>query len=98
MSTPTIKTVELSELVGAEITQVSVGLPTDSRCDGCGAQAYVEVEMYNKETKKTSDLLFCAHHYRNSENGLRDKASRIIDHRPFLLIEEAKFKGALDSE
>lgn len=36
------------------------------RCDGCGAQAYVRVELANG-----AELLFCAHHAREHHEKLR---------------------------
>jgi hypothetical protein len=44
------------------------------RCDRCGAQAYVRVELGDG-----LELLFCAHHGRLHEDKLRDVAVSIHD-------------------
>lgn len=60
-----------------------IGLTASHRCERCGAQAYVEVELPTK-----SILLFCAHHYREHKDALMKRAHRIIDYTD-LLVEEA---------
>lgn len=49
-------------------------LNATDRCDRCGAQAYVRVELAGG-----AELLFCAHHAREHEDKLRDVAVRIHD-------------------
>lgn len=44
------------------------------RCDRCGAQAYVRVELASG-----TELLFCAHHARQHEDKLREVAATIHD-------------------
>jgi hypothetical protein len=44
------------------------------RCDRCGAQAYVRVELAGG-----TELLFCAHHARQHEDKLREIAITIHD-------------------
>ena len=44
------------------------------RCDRCGAQAYLRVTLANG-----GELLFCAHHGKKYESGLRSVAARIHD-------------------
>ena len=44
------------------------------RCDRCGAQAYVQVELV-----EGAELLFCAHHARQYEDKLREVAILIVD-------------------
>ena len=44
------------------------------RCDRCGAQAYVRVELAGG-----AELLFCAHHARQHEDKLREVATVIHD-------------------
>lgn len=44
------------------------------RCDACGAQAYVRVEM------ESGELLFCAHHARQYRAKLEEVAINIIDY------------------
>lgn len=49
-------------------------LNATDRCDRCGAQAYVRVEL-----SSGLELLFCAHHARAYEDKLRDVAASIHD-------------------
>ena len=49
------------------------GLTEADRCDRCGAQAYVEVELAEGE------LLFCGHHARQYADRLREVAVLIHD-------------------
>jgi len=44
------------------------------RCDRCGAQAYVQVELV-----EGAELLFCGHHARQYEDKLREVAVLIHD-------------------
>lgn len=92
------KTVAEEAIVGmAQVSTVDFGLPATHRCDSCGAQAYVEVEIAVDGDKK--GLLFCSHDYtRKGPNGSNEdvlmmQALRIVDHRPFLVVQEAMFKG-----
>lgn len=50
------------------------GLSAIDRCDRCGAQAYVRVELAGG-----TELLFCAHHARQHEDKLREVAITIHD-------------------
>ena len=50
------------------------GLSAVDRCDRCGAQAYVRVELAGD-----AELLFCAHHARQHEDKLREVAITIHD-------------------
>lgn len=50
------------------------GLNATDRCDRCGAQAYVRVELANG-----AELMFCAHHAREHEDKLREVAVTIQD-------------------
>ena len=50
------------------------GLTATDRCDRCGAQAYVRVELSGN-----AELLFCAHHARQHEDKLREVAITIHD-------------------
>ncbi|MFT4299122.1 MAG: hypothetical protein QM597_05770 [Aeromicrobium sp.] len=49
-------------------------LNATDRCDRCGAQAYVRVELASG-----LELLFCAHHARAHEEKLRDLEATIHD-------------------
>lgn len=54
-------------------TSPDIVLNANDRCDNCGAQAYVQVFLLE------GDLLFCAHHYKKSEEVLARKALRVHD-------------------
>jgi hypothetical protein len=43
------------------------------RCDRCGAQAFVRVVL------ASGDLLFCGHHAKSYEDGLRARALEWVD-------------------
>jgi hypothetical protein len=49
-------------------------LTAEDRCDRCGAQAYIRVELSGG-----GELLFCAHHGREHADKLRDVALNIHD-------------------
>ncbi len=49
-------------------------LTAADRCDRCGAQAYLRVELASG-----LDLLFCAHHAREHDAKLRELAVNLID-------------------
>jgi hypothetical protein len=49
-------------------------LTAADRCDRCGAQAYVRVVL-----SSGSDLLFCAHHWRDNSDALRSVAASVHD-------------------
>ena len=65
------------------IAEAAVPLTALDRCDSCGAQAYIRVEMASGE------LLFCAHHGREVHAKLfpiakswHDESARLLeDHR-----------------
>ena len=44
------------------------------RCDRCGAQAYLRVQL-----KSGGELLFCAHHAREHGDKLRQIAANVVD-------------------
>ncbi|MFC6285698.1 hypothetical protein ACFP3Q_00235 [Nocardioides sp. GCM10027113] len=44
------------------------------RCDRCGAQAYLRVEL-----QTGGELLFCAHHAREHGDKLREVAAHVVD-------------------
>lgn len=63
--------------MGGEVTTVlapSRTLTAADRCDRCGAQAYVRVTLGSG-----GELLFCAHHGRKYDEGLRKVATGIQD-------------------
>ncbi|MGH8967289.1 MAG: DUF7455 domain-containing protein [Actinomycetes bacterium] len=49
-------------------------LTAADRCDRCGAQAYLRVEL-----SKGGELLFCAHHAREHGDKLREIAVSVHD-------------------
>jgi hypothetical protein len=52
----------------------SSALSAADRCDRCGAQAYLRVEL-----QSGGELLFCAHHAREHGDKLRQIAASVID-------------------
>ncbi|HET7388070.1 MAG TPA: hypothetical protein VFJ19_15555 [Nocardioidaceae bacterium] len=52
----------------------SAPLTAVDRCDRCGAQAYLRVEL-----PTGGELLFCAHHARKHGEKLREMAVRVHD-------------------
>jgi hypothetical protein len=61
------------EVIVTALAELS-GLSAIDRCDRCGAQAYVRVELNGG-----TELLFCAHHARMHEDKLREVAITIHD-------------------
>jgi hypothetical protein len=49
-------------------------LTASDRCDRCGAQAYLRVEL-----AQGAELLFCAHHAREHGDKLREVAVHVHD-------------------
>jgi hypothetical protein len=49
-------------------------LTASDRCDRCGAQAYLRVEL-----QSGGELLFCAHHAREHGDKLREVAASVTD-------------------
>jgi hypothetical protein len=47
------------------------------RCDSCGAQAFVAVQLDGSP----AELLFCGHHFRQHEVVLAAKSARVHDER-----------------
>lgn len=52
----------------------SSALTAADRCDRCGAQAYLRVELASG-----LELLFCAHHAREHDEKLREVAVSVTD-------------------
>lgn len=74
-------------------TAVAPGASTLSaadRCDRCGAQAYLRVEL-----QTGGELLFCAHHAREHGERLREVAASVQDETHKLVDRPA---GASDAE
>ena len=49
-------------------------LTAEDRCDRCGAQAYLRVEL-----QTGGELLFCAHHAREHGDKLKEIAVAVVD-------------------
>src|SRR3954454_6752280 len=60
----------------------SAGLTAADRCDRCGAQAYLRVEL-----QTGGELFFCAHHAREHGAKLKEIAVTVVD-------ETEKLKGS----
>ncbi len=60
--------------MSAELLQEDRPLQVADRCDRCGAQAFVRATL-----RGGLDLLFCAHHWRDNEDALREQAVQIVD-------------------
>ncbi len=52
----------------------TAALSAADRCDRCGAQAYLRVEL-----QSGGELLFCAHHAREHGDKLKEIAANVID-------------------
>lgn len=52
----------------------SSALTAVDRCDRCGAQAYLRVQL-----QSGGELLFCAHHAREHGDKLREIAATVVD-------------------
>jgi hypothetical protein len=52
----------------------SAALTAADRCDRCGAQAYLRVELASG-----LELMFCAHHAREHDEKLREVAVNLLD-------------------
>lgn len=65
-------------------------LTAADRCDRCGAQAYLRVEL-----QSGGELLFCAHHAREHGDKLREVAANVLDETHKL---EATPSSASDDE
>ena len=64
-------------------------LTAEDRCDRCGAQAYVQVELF-----QGAELLFCGHHSREHGDKIKaiavnvhDETSKLID-KPTAAVED----------
>ena len=53
-------------------------LEVADRCDSCGAQAFVLVQLLSGE------LMFCGHHYTKYSDKLNNSAYAVIDERGFI--------------
>ncbi len=65
------------EPVEAEARPLSNTLNNQDRCDACGAQAFIWVQMPNA----TAGLLYCVHHFNKYEAKLREVAIDVVDER-----------------
>lgn len=60
--------------VNTAIAPSAAALSAADRCDRCGAQAYLRVEL-----QSGGELLFCAHHAREHGDKLREIAATVVD-------------------
>lgn len=65
--------------------QVTPTMTSNDRCDACGAQAYVRVQL-----AAGGELHFCAHHARKHGAKLEELASHIHDETDRLHADAAK--------
>ena len=56
------------------VANAAPALTAADRCDRCGAQAYLRVEL-----QTGGELLFCAHHAREHGDKLREVAATVVD-------------------
>ena len=68
----------------------TAALSAADRCDRCGAQAYLRVEL-----QSGGELLFCAHHAREHGDKLKEIAVNVVDETHKLSKPSA---GAPDTE
>jgi hypothetical protein len=67
----------------------SAALSAADRCDRCGAQAYLRVEL-----QSGGELLFCAHHAREHAPKFAELATHVQDETDRLLAEHGAGAGA----
>ena len=60
--------------VTTAVAPAAPALTAEDRCDRCGAQAYLRVELHTG-----GELLFCAHHAREHGDKLREIAVNVVD-------------------
>jgi hypothetical protein len=60
--------------VTTAVAPAAPALSAEDRCDRCGAQAYLRVELH-----AGGELLFCAHHAREHGDKLRQVAVNFVD-------------------
>jgi hypothetical protein len=60
--------------VTTAVAPSAAALTAADRCDRCGAQAYLRVELASG-----FELLFCAHHAREHSEKLREVAVTVVD-------------------
>jgi len=60
--------------VTTAVAPSTAALTAADRCDRCGAQAYLRVEL-----QAGGELLFCAHHAREHGDKLREIAANVHD-------------------
>jgi hypothetical protein len=60
--------------VTTAVAPSTAALSAADRCDRCGAQAYLRVEL-----QSGGELLFCAHHAREHGEKLKEIAANVVD-------------------
>lgn len=76
MKTGTLTKDPLESTVETPLKQHRTEIAMKERCDKCGAQAFVAVEM-----KSAGELLFCGHHYNAYKAKLDEVAEFVLDNR-----------------
>ena len=69
----------------------TAALSAADRCDRCGAQAYLRVEL-----QSGGELLFCAHHARQHGDKLKQIAVNLVDETDRLTDPKSKAGSASD--
>src|SRR4051812_30194616 len=64
----------IEALVTTAVAPSTAALSAADRCDRCGAQAYLRVEL-----QSGGELLFCAHHAREHGDKLKEIAANVVD-------------------
>jgi hypothetical protein len=83
---------QLTEEVTAMVATVAFdALTAADRCDRCGAQAYLRVEL-----QSGGELLFCAHHARQHGDKLKQIAVNLVDETDRLTDPKSKAGSASD--
>ncbi len=78
MTHPEAETIATTDGREADVTTAvapsAAALTASDRCDRCGAQAYLRVQL-----SEGAELLFCAHHAREHGDKLREIAVELYD-------------------
>lgn len=87
----TVTTATLPAQTNSKTELTAYTLTAADRCDGCGAQAYIEVKVpaRNKAGESIiSELLFCIHHFNKHDAKIRPLALAVKDERTRLFSDE----------
>lgn len=87
------KSAEGASMMAHVILVTDREMPLTERCDRCGAQAWVEVEL-----ESGSKLLFCSHDASKNWSTLVALPVKIADHRPCLRKQETGLRDAASAK